>query len=187
MRIPAPTYPAHSVDKPRLAKKFAPRKALIANAHPQRMPAPAHLTYPGPQKLPYIVAMKRDLSLTAPTPVIAAAMQRRPGVRRRKRTDPTQGGRGGKKSENNFVAIVALSYGRNSGNRPGAGARPGNCNALRTGQHTAAARAVRKRWRQLFDEFDAVGDTVVAAHRAKIDLAPALRRINALVREACAR
>jgi hypothetical protein len=129
--------------------------------------------------------MKRTLSLAAPTPVIAAALRRRPVVRS---GTVAEGGKGPppiKKIENNYVASKRVRVGHNSGNRPGA--RAGNRNALRTGEHTAAARADRERWRQLFGELDVALDAVVAAHRANVDPSAALLRVDAVVHEACAR
>jgi len=128
--------------------------------------------------------MKRDLSLTAPTPVLAAALRRRPGVRRRKGAERAKGGGGYVFFENNFVSIAGVSPGPNSGNASGAGARPGNRNALRTGEHTASTRAYDAHLRRLLERFDEALDHVTAAHQAGIDPRAALRRMHRLVWEA---
>jgi hypothetical protein len=76
--------------------------------------------------------MKRD-SNPVTTPVIAAAMRRR------------RAGRGTRfeEVENNYVAQTRVTIGHNSGNRKGAGARPGNRNAETHGATTAEMRAFR--------------------------------------------
>jgi len=129
--------------------------------------------------------MKHDTGSSAPTPVIAAALRRRPGLRRRRTLKPVEGGGGIKKSENNFIAIDTLSGGKTSGNRSGAGARVGNRNAVRTGEHTATARQDKARWRRLMARLDLALEAVVTTHRSGSDPSPALRRVTALVREAC--
>jgi hypothetical protein len=89
--------------------------------------------------------------------------------------------------KNNFVAIGTLSYGPNSGNAPGAGARHGNRNAVRTREHTAAAHADRARWSALMKSLDRALEVVVAVHQAGLDPAAALQRVDAVISEACAR
>ena len=129
--------------------------------------------------------MKRDLSLTAPTAILAAALRKRPGSRPRRVSKLVEGGGGIKKSKNNFVAIATLSGGKNTGNRSGAGAKAGNRNAVRTGEHTATARQDKARWRRLMARLDLALEAVVTTHRSGSDPSSALRRVTALVREAC--
>lgn len=97
--------------------------------------------------------MKRDLSLSAPTPVISAALRRSPGR-------VAIGGGGTKNFADNYVAKSPLTSGQNSGNRLGAGAPPGNRNALRHGFASAAAKArnglIIRRFRELYRAIDAI-------------------------------
>lgn len=132
--------------------------------------------------------MKQTRSAAHLPPVIAAARRRR--VTRRVRSaasDQREGGRGYKKYENNYVANSRLSIGHNSGNRKGAGAAPGNRNALSTGHDTAEARAERRYWRSFGHRADAILKAIVAAERAGGDSASACGRLDDLITEACAR
>jgi hypothetical protein len=106
--------------------------------------------------------MKHDPSLSAPTPVIAAAL-RRP---RRRAVDKFKRGRGVKILTDNYVAKTGLTGGGNSGNRIGAGAPRGNSNALRHGYRTAAAETRRKRTVVLFRKLNRAIDAIVPTIRA---------------------
>jgi hypothetical protein len=96
------------------------------------------------------------------TPVIAAALRRRP----RRRAGTAKGGRGAKKSTDNYVAETAPTIGLNSGNVAGAGAPSGNSNALKHGYRTAAADVRRKRATALFRELYCAIDAIVPVMRA---------------------
>jgi hypothetical protein len=131
--------------------------------------------------------MKQTRFVPRLSPVIAAARLRRPALRARRASGPGPRGEGCKKCENNYLANPRLSIGHNSGNRRGAGAAPGNRNALRSGHDTAEARADRRYWRILFHKLDAILTALVAVELAGGDSSVVCRKLDNLMSEACAR
>ena len=131
--------------------------------------------------------MKQDRSAPHLSPVIAAARRRRPTLRARRALGMGPGGEGCKKYENNYVANSRLSIGHNSGNRSGAGAAPGNRNAVRSGHDTAEVRADRRYWRILFHRLDAILTALVAIERAGGDTSVVCRKLDDLMSKVCVR
>lgn len=116
---------------------------------------------------------------SASTPVIAAALRRRPTVCVRREGE---GGGGYKKNANNYVAAARVSIGHNSQKRIPTGAVEGNRNAVSGGRRSAEARAERAFWRSFERELDVLLEMIVAAHRAGIHHANAFRRLSVMFR-----
>lgn len=82
--------------------------------------------------------MKQVRSPSQLSPVLEAA--------RRRPLRGAKGGGGGGKSKNNYIAEISPSGGKNSGNRKGAGARPGNLNAVNLPHRTPEDIALYRRY-----------------------------------------